>query len=156
MAQKILVRHAQSYANRLTRLAFGVGGAELTEQGHEQSKILGATFDARSIDKKQYVAVSELVRAQQTAASAGFIAQTVRPVLNELQTEQSPLEVTRNAANGILPKEAYDRAEELLRNPPPETIWFTHGLVIAGMRDVLGITAPRLVPEFCEITEIEL
>lgn len=87
---------------------------------------------------------------------AGFASQIVRPVLNELQTEQTPIEVTRNAVKGILPKEAYERAELLLNVPLVEAIWFTHGLVIAGIKDVLGIADSRLVPEFCEITEIKV
>lgn len=66
--KKMLVRHGQSGANRLTRIAFGAAGADLTERGIEQSSELGKVFDERGVDKTQTVAVSELVRTQQTAS----------------------------------------------------------------------------------------
>lgn len=154
--KKLLIRHAQSEANRLTRVAFGVEGANLTGRGQEQAVRLGVNLEEQGYDKTQIVATSKLVRTQQTAYGAGFNNCVIHSDLNEIQTDVHPVEMARNAIKNILPKEAYERAELLLHNAPIEEIWFSHGLVIAGIREVLGLQYHRLVPEFCEITEIHL
>ncbi len=68
MTDILLVRHAQSFANKRDFTAFGNVESPLTEQGIEQAQVLKETFRTEfGIDPDNYrnpVAVSELTRTQ--------------------------------------------------------------------------------------------
>lgn len=154
---RYVIRHAKSEANRLTRAAFGKLGASITSEGEEKAAQLKTQLIALGIDPtREHVAVSELQRTQQTAKAAGFNLLTVNELLNEVNTPNlaKTLELI---SKGQIPKEAIAAAERILKNPPSERVWVTHGLVIAALEVVLGIgQADTLIPDFCEIRELPI
>jgi broad specificity phosphatase PhoE len=74
MAEILLVRHAQSYANLRDFTAFGNIDSPLTDKGIQQAQRLGDIFseqyDIMTGQHKVPVAPSEYKRAQQTAEVA--------------------------------------------------------------------------------------
>lgn len=155
--KRLVIRHAQSEANRTTRPAFGEAGAQLTKGGINQCFNLGVVLIAMGVDRKdEAVAVSEKIRTQQTARHVGFIWTEIYPILNEVSTNIPPLDLLVQLHKGQLPFEAIARAESILDDPPEERIWITHGLVIAGLREVLGMRSEPLVPGFCEVEEMTI
>jgi broad specificity phosphatase PhoE len=150
----IIIRHGQTPANRLNRAAYGQFGAPLNKKGIEQAQDLGRQLDALGIDKSQPVAVSDMLRAQQTAQYAGFTSLVIYPILSELKLGDNRFEALKLAAEDILTPQAAIRAQEIIANPPPELFWFSHGLVIGGLRETLSIPCSRLIPAFCEQTEL--
>jgi broad specificity phosphatase PhoE len=153
----LLVRHAQTDASRLTRVAFGKYGAPLNEVGLLQVEALVKELERRGINAEaEPVAVSQLLRAKQTAEYAGFKNISVNKLLNEINTG-NPEKTLQLVAQGKLPKEAIDAATAILANPPIEKIWITHGLVIAALYVEMGQTNPqRFIPNYCEIREMHL
>ncbi len=79
------------------------------------------------------------------------------PQLNEVVHGYELTYLGQTLDAGQLPPAALATAEFLLANRPPEGIWITHGLVIAGLYEVLGLAPKRrlsrkeLIPRFCEI-----
>ena len=152
----LLIRHAKTDANRLTRAVFGKLGAPINDEGKQQAEKLHDELIKRNIDSAtEPVVVSELLRTQQTAELAGFKNITVNPLLNEVNTAD-PKQTLELVAQGELPEEAIVAAHAILANPPKQKIWVTHGLVIAAIRQVLNVSGTEdLVPKHCEIVEID-
>lgn len=153
----LVIRHAATDANRLTRAVFGVTGASLNDLGEQQAAKLGAELVAAGVDVANTpVAVSELQRTEQTARLAGFKDIVVDPRLNEVNTAD-PQQTLDLVARGKLPPEAITAAKAIIAHPPKERVWVTHGLVIAALQCVLDQSdIENLVPKNCEIREIEL
>lgn len=154
----LVIRHGLSAANDRNNPAFGSPDAELLPKGLAQAAGLGALMVANGVDACEAVAVSELRRTQQTAHIAGFTNQTVYEQLNEADHKVGEMsDLRRMLDNGQLPRAALFHARSLLENPPPEDIWFTHGLVIAGLCHVLDVYQDRrLIPKFCEVRNINV
>ena len=156
----LVIRHALSRANdHKDSLAFGRAEAGLMEKGVHQAvhlgKVLGGLY--RINIESQTVAVSEMYRTQQTARVAGFKCIQINPKLNEVASGISKTEIRKYLDNKIVPKPALKAAENILKTPPPEDVWFAHGLVIAGLSHILGIAeGRRFIPEFCEIRDMEI
>lgn len=152
----LVIRHGQTDANRLNRIAFGKEGAPINDLGVVYAKELGKKLAILGIDiSNEFVAVSELLRTKQTAEVAGFINLKINPMLNEINTDdpQRTLELVSQAK---LPAQAIIAAKAILANPPEEKIWVTHGLVIAALLVELGISErDKFIPDYCEIREIE-
>ena len=152
-----LIRHGKTDANRMARAAYGKQGAPLNDEGNQQARalrkrLLGYGFDLNTVP----VAVSELLRAQQTAELAGLKNITVNSLLNEVNTPD-PQKTTEQLKQGIIAEEATQAAKSLLLNPPKATIWVTHGQLIAAVLQELKQNDPhKFMPDFCEIREIEL
>lgn len=128
------------------------------EQGWEMARELGTTLRlGYGVAPDTPVAVSELKRTQQTARGAGFDKLSVYPALNEV-AHGVPLPGLREMLDRQqLPEVALETAEAILADPPAETIWITHGLVIAGLCRVLGDERyERFIPRFCEIRQLSL
>lgn len=153
----LLICHAQTDANRVTRQAFGKQGAPLNDVGIQQATLLRQQVLAYHLEPtNEPVAVSGLLRTKQTAEIAGFTQIIVNSVLNEINTPD-PQKTSMLIRRGILPEEATAAARKVLANPPKEMIWITHGLLIAAILVELKLAAPRkLIPGFCEIREIRL
>ncbi len=151
----LIIRHAKTDANRLTRAVFGKSGAPINDEGKQQAAGLRHELTRLNIDiETEPVAVSELLRTKQTAELAGFKNITVNPLLNEVNTAD-PKHTLELVAQGKLPEETIVAAKAILANPPKQKIWVTHGLVMAGILQVLGLTDPyNLIPKHCEIIEI--
>lgn len=155
--QRLIIRHGQTNANRLTRAAFGKSGAPLNATGIAQVADLIKELKKFDVDLSlESVAVSELLRAKQTAELAGFLSIQVSSLLNEVYS-LDPRNTNELIANKIIPEEAKKAAKDLLLNPPKEKIWITHGLLITAVQCELGIIDPKnFLPNFCEIRLIEL
>lgn len=151
-----VVRHGQTDANRMTRMAFGAEGAPINKTGKMQAQLLGLALREQGINPTaDLVAVSELLRTRQTAEHAGFKRIVVNSLLNEINTSE-PEKTLQLVAQARVPRKAIKAAEALLAQPPLERIWITHGLVIAALEVLLDISdKDSFVPDFCEIRILE-
>lgn len=155
----LVVRHALSEANNQESLAFGTKTAHLMPAGVDRAKELGDELrNTFGIDTKtEPVAVSELLRTQQTAKVAGFRVRMIYSALNEVETGLEYPELREYLMAKRLPPKALEAAQRVLENPPLETIWVAHGLVIAGLTELLGVAdGQRFIPKFCEIRELPI
>jgi broad specificity phosphatase PhoE len=155
----LVARHAFSEANNKQSLAFGQVEARLTPEGRAQAKNLGQCFtricgiDLTAIP----VAVSELLRSEETAIEAGFRVRITNPLLNEVASGLREEEYKHAKETRTLPEAAREAAVRLLESPPAESVWIAHGLLIAGLCDVLQVAQDRsFIPKFCEIRELPL
>ena len=151
----LVIRHGQTDANRLNRAAFGAKGAPLNDLGINQAKLLHDKLISFGINPAtQAIAVSELARTHQTAEVAGFKHIFVNNILNEINTSNPELTLQMVARHEV-PKQAIKAAKAIIKNPPKEQIWITHGLVVIALQYVLGVTnKDRFEPGYCEIREI--
>jgi len=131
--------------------------APLIESGIGQARKLGGRLvEEYGFDVHQPVAVSEYMRTQQTASDAGFMEATPYPILNEVQSV-ALLDVRRYIESGELPAKVIKKAEAILSSPPEESIWFSHGFVIEGLRVALGLpSADRPISDYCGINKFEI
>ena len=153
-----VVRHAQSEGHRHNRAEFGKEGGALLDVGIAEAKALKHKFLDLGIETKiEPVAISELKRTYQTAMYAGFTNITKYPSLNEVDSPLDPELIENMIKRKELPEDALIRARAILANPPPENIWVTHGLIIAGMAKELGIPPDQLfIPAMGSISTIEI
>jgi hypothetical protein len=161
---RLVIRHGLSQANNRENFAtpaFGHPDAGLMEQGVIDSvhlqQILAVDY---SIDPSSTIAaVSELRRTWETANLAGFHSLRPYQSLNEVSGGLTYDEIAQIRETKKLPAFVLQAAEVTLNNPPEEEVWFTHGLLIAGMCKVLGVyqePVRRAWPRFCEIRELPL
>ena len=105
-------------------------------------------------------AVSQLLRTRQTAEEAGFLPGRTADYacLNEVKHGMNGADLRRLLDSGGIPDAAMRAAAEILKRPPKEGIWVSHGLVIAGLCKTLGIDQnyERLVPRFCEVRKLPI
>ncbi|MBP9738601.1 histidine phosphatase family protein [Candidatus Saccharibacteria bacterium] len=155
----LVIRHGLSEANNKESLAFGSTEAPLMDLGKDQAKRLAETLaDVYTIDcSTQEAAVSELWRTWETAFYAGFTDIHTNPLLNEATLDLSPQELHYALENKQVPWTAIRSAEAILDTPPQQGVWITHGLVIAGLCEVLGIAKDkRFIPKFCEVRNLTI
>lgn len=159
-----VVRHGLSEANNRNNFgtpAFGNKSAPLMFEGRMAAARLKPLFKyTYNINPSTTpVATSELIRTQETALRAGFSALNTYATLNEVERGLTLDDKRAVRERGVIPHEALDAAEELLDNRPEENIWFTHGLLIAGLCKHLNIYQDpkyRIIPHFCEIRQLPL
>ena len=155
--KRYVIRHGHTGVKRAKRGEFGVEGPPLSELGRQQAAALKQKLTELGIDPNtEPVAVSELIRTHQTADLAGFKNLIVKPVLNEVQTglpheEFIKLFMAEKVAPAVL-----RRAQQVLDNPPAERVWVMHGLLIIGLRELLGVKAQPFDPEFCSILQLNI
>ena len=158
----LVIRHGLSEANNRNNvgtLAFASKEAPLMSEGREQARclreVLRAEHAITTIEAN--VATSELLRTQQTAEEAGFRDISIYPVLNEVAHGIVLPGLRDMLDQKLLPPVALEAAQAILENPPAESIWITHGLVIASLCHVLGVsTGERFIPRFCEVRELPI
>jgi phosphohistidine phosphatase SixA len=160
-----VVRHAISEANNrenIGTLAFGSPDAPLMDPlGKDQARQVGRDFiEQHGIHPGRFgtVAVSTMRRTDQTAELAGFSRRKSYRQLDEV-AHGLPGDVLKEMLKRKeVPGIALKVARELLYNAPPEQVWFTHGLIIAGLTQALGqrrrFDHPR--PAFGEIREFTI
>ncbi len=154
----IIIRHAKAIGGRHDRHLFPKEGAPLSDEGRVAALKLKTVLEQLGIDtEKEPVAISQLIRTKQTAQIAGFKKMNEYGILNEVNTGLSPEELNKVIANKDVPKIAKKAAMNLLKNPPKENIWVTHGMLIAALAEELGIIKKVLyIPELASATEIEI
>ena len=160
--RKLAIRHSLSQANNRENLgtpAFASANAPLMDGGRIIASVLGITLhDTYHIDTTvALAATSTMLRTSETALCAGFDPShlVAYPILDEVPKMREFAELRAMLDAGIVPPEAIEAAYRVLENPPQEEIWFTHGLVIAGLCKVLGVYQDaRTVPKFCEVREL--
>jgi phosphohistidine phosphatase SixA len=156
----LVIRHGLSEANNRHNagsLAFASGEAPLMALGREQAHQLGEKLAAHyGIDvASQQVATSTLRRTQETAHEAGFTAITAYASLDEVKHGMELPDLRTALYKRHLPYAALVAVETILNDPPPEQVWITHGLVIAGLCEVLNVAqGERFIPKFCEVREL--
>lgn len=160
---KLVGRHSLSEANNRLNYgtpAFGHADAPLMPEGIPIALNMGAEFEAVHgiIPAVTPVAVSKMLRAQETALEAGFVHLNKYEILNEVDTKLPHPELKDTIAKRQHTEVALKSAELILENPPEEQVWVTHGLVIASLCEVLGIAKQfeHFVPRFCEIRELPI
>lgn len=143
MAEILLIRHAQSYANKRDFTAFGNVDSPLTEKGVKQALELRTTLpEEYGITPAEYdspIAVSEYTRAQQTAQLAGFTKQHIRPAINESDVDwevESGIDVIeKHMSERWAPESTRDRAGKFIDSVSngelDYEIFFTHGMFMA-------------------------
>jgi broad specificity phosphatase PhoE len=162
---RLVIRHGLSEANNRENYgtpAFGNPNATLMDEGIVHATNTGnrLRLPLYSIDSSNtIVAVSKMRRTWETANFAGF--HTLRPyeLLNEISHGLTLDDKANIKKTGIIPEIALEAARDILKNPPEEEIWFTHGLVIASICKVRNIYQdPKysLIPAFGEIRELPL
>lgn len=157
--ERLVIRHSVSSANDKNSPAFGSPDAHLLPAGHKQAQSLEPTLanEYGVTDFNQEVAVSYLLRTQETARSAGFHELMPYALLNEITTELNRDELYYALERKVVPRAGIERAEQIIAEPPKQQIWFTHGLVIAALCEVLGVYGERtFVPKFCEIRTLSI
>lgn len=157
MRKVYIIRHAQSEGNRFNRADYGKKGGALTEAGIQEAKQLKTQMERLGIRvATEPVAVSELQRTQQTASYAGFEHLVEHAELNEVDPDLSRDELEELIARKQLPLEAIAAAQRLIKNPPQERVWVTHGLVVAALIRELDMPSDRFIPKMASVTEIVL
>lgn len=152
----LLIRHAATDANRLTRALEGKHGAPLNEAGRNQAAKLQQVLVKQGVDLSQPVAVSDFIRTQETARLAGFTNLNVNKLIDEINTSD-PKRTQEGVEQGKLPKEAIEAAQSILQNLPAERVWVTHGLVITALLMALDQSDhEHFIPAQASITEIEI
>jgi hypothetical protein len=157
------MRHGVSLANDKDNPAYGSPSAGLLPRGKQQSMAAGEilrteyNFDTTN----NWVATSRMRRSQDSAISAGCMNIVFYGVLNEATEELSLdelLQIKPALAKNQVPTCAINRAAQLLESPPEEGLWVTHGLIIIGLCEVLGVRSPewRFLPNFGEIRELPI
>lgn len=158
----LVIRHGLSQANNrdnVGNLAFAAETAPLMDQGLEQARKVGEALCKQwgLTPAETPVATSELLRTHQTAEAAGFTITKPYPQLDEVKHGMNLFELRTMLDYGQLPGVALQAAYETLQERPTETVWFTHGLRIAGLCALLGVYQDeRLIPRFCEIRELPI
>lgn len=158
-----LVRHGLSQANNRENIgtpAFGASDAELMPAGIEQARTAGRQLIGRyALLQVDHVATSTMRRAQQTAEEAGFADFTAYPELNEVPVvlDEHATQRREQWHKGEFEPHILNYARNTLENAPAEQVWFTHGLVIAGICKSLGYTDyDRPIPRFGEVREVTI
>lgn len=154
----LVIRHAISEGGRHDRHLFPKEGAPLSAQGILDAQGLHAQLVAHNVDlENEPVAISELIRTRQTAEHAGLKNLSEYAMLNEVDSGLSPEELDAIIENKQVPKKAIAAAQKLLTNPPKESIWVTHGMLIAAMARELRIPPNELfVPDMATITALQI
>jgi hypothetical protein len=158
----LVIRHGLSEANNrdnIGTLAFASKDAPLMELGREQARnlniVLSIEYGIDVIDTP--VATSELRRAQETAERAGFRKMLIYPALNEVAHGIALQGLREMLDQKQLPGVALEAARVILEEPPAQRIWVTHGLIIAGLCQMLDVAREaRFIPRFCEIRELPI
>jgi hypothetical protein len=160
---KLLCRHSLSEANNRNNYgtpAFGHADAPLMPEGRLIAQNMGDEFEAQHgiIPATTAAAVSKMLRAQETAREAGFVNLSEYAILNEVDTQLPHPELKDAIANRRHTSVALKAAELILENSPEERVWITHGLIIASLCEVLGVSSQfeHFVPRFCEIRELPI
>ncbi len=159
----LVIRHGLSEANNrdnVGTLAFAAKDAPLMDKGREQATERAARLpgDYGINPQTTAVAISNLLRTRETAEVMGFQQITPYESLNEVEHGLEGVALRTMLDAGQLPSAALGAAETILRQPPSQEVWITHGLVIAGLSRVLGINHEfeRLIPRFCEVRELPI
>lgn len=162
------MRHAHSTANETDAplgmtaedLAFANRSAKLTDKGETQC-LKAATFLPAQYGitvTSTRVAVSEYVRTYQTAELVGFHEDLIKRYsqLDEVDHGMDLAALREMLGQNQIPSIALRAAEAVLHTPPPEGLWITHGLLIAGLCIVLGTAGQyeRPVPRQCEVRQL--
>lgn len=160
-----IVRHGISEANNRENIgtpAFGDPDAPLMQLGIEQARSIPQKLLAQNalVNYGGVVATSTLRRTQQTAFEAGFEHQLPYYELDEVEPAiigMGRLAIKEMTDDGQLPEMVLREAEQTLLHPPQATLWFSHGLKIAGICKVLNQHQDKpLIPKFCEVRRLTL
>lgn len=153
-----IIRHGTSEGTRHNQASFGPGGGALTPQGVREAKALHQELQKLGIEAQTTPAASSFTkRARETARHAGFKQINTYSALNEVGGGLPPEILDAMLERKEAPPAAITAAQNLLKNPPPEKVWVTHGQLIAGIAHVLKIpTSELFIPKMGTITTIEL
>ena len=126
-------------------------GPPLTDEALATARVLGGQMRLKGIEIGT-AAVSEQLRAQQTALALGANILKVYPALNEVMlTEEEKDMLLRN----VVPSHVRERGREILANPPAERTIVSHGGTLAGLFFELGLQVERFLPVHLEVREVD-
>jgi phosphohistidine phosphatase SixA len=153
-----IIRHGASEGNRHNQASFGPEGGALHKRGIQQAEDLYDQLQGVGIEvHSEPIASSYMKRAYETAMFAGFEKINKYSSLNEVGGDLMPEVLDAMLERKEAPPSAIAAAQNLLKNPPPEKVWVTHGQLIAGIAYVLGIPSSELfMPKLGSITKLEL
>ncbi len=140
--KRIIIRHGHTGVDRDARDSFGAEGPPISKQGVADAERAGREIEKLGINlAAEPVAISTYLRTKQTAEAAGFKKLRADPSLNEIFTGIPNDQLKDMVAKRQVPEIVLQKAQAILDNPPPEKVWVTHGLVIIGLRELLGMQA---------------
>ena len=153
-----IIRHGSSEGNRHNQELFGPIGGALNEKGIQEAIKIRQELEALGIKlDTEPVATSFTRRAYETAQYAGFKIINQYELLNEIRSNLPPNILDATIEQKRAPQSAINAARKLLKNPPFEKIWITHGLLIIGIAHEIGYPPTVLYkPKMGTITEIEI
>lgn len=145
MAEILLVRHAEAYANKRNFVAHGNIDSPLTDKGKAQIpgmiQDLQDEHDIVPSTYKPYIMASEYTRAQQSAQLAGFRNIHISPLINESDVDWEIIAGTdvvgKHQAERWSPEADRERArsfiDQVSSGELSYQIYFTHGMFIAAV-----------------------
>ena len=145
MSEILLVRHAQSYANKRDFTSFGNVESPLTERGVGQAQALNEVFRVEfGIVPEEYehpVLASSYTRPQQTAQHAGFKYIDTNPLINESDVDNDTMTgndvIKKHCEERWVPVSVKERAssflDQVIEGGLDYDIYFTHGMFIAAV-----------------------
>jgi phosphohistidine phosphatase SixA len=153
-----IIRHGTTEGNRYNQASFGPEGGALTEQGIQEAQTLYGQLKGFGLDPfTEPVASSYMKRAYETAKYAGFKQINKYTSLNEVGGDLPPEVLGAMLESKEAPLSAIVSAQSILKQPPPEKVWVTHGQLIAGLAYALGIPPSVLfIPRMGSITKLNI
>jgi hypothetical protein len=159
---KLVIRHEFSDANNRDLYgtpAFGNPNASLDPRGVENAIELGKILVVQyGIDvDNEPVAVSSMLRTQETAIYAGFRNLVIYPELNEEKGGLSDEEIREALHARQSPEATIQAVRRIIESPPTEQVIIMHAYLIATLGSELGLyTNARFTPRFGEIREFPI
>lgn len=152
-----IIRHGSSEGSRHNQASFGPEGGALISKGIDEARALREELLCMGINLQvEPIASSSMRRAYETAYYAGFQRINKYSSLNEVGGDLPPEVLDAILERKEAPPSAIVAAQKLLKNPPSEKIWVTHGQLIAGIANVLDIpTSELFIPKMGTITRLE-
>ncbi|MFI5271030.1 MAG: phosphoglycerate mutase family protein [Candidatus Saccharimonadales bacterium] len=178
MSERLLIRHAQSYANKRDFTAFGNEDSPLTDKGigqaHAINGVLRAEFGIVPEEYERPVLASTYRRPQQTAEVVGFRDIHVSPIINESDVDDESMNgrdvIEKHAQEVWVPDSVRARAgdfvDKVQSGELDYEIYFSHGIFIAAVLLECDVRLIETAVEFDEnrgyvplqaaITKVEL
>jgi phosphohistidine phosphatase SixA len=159
---KLVIRHEFSDANNRELYgspAFDNPNAALDPRGVENAVKIGDTllFQYDINTATEPVAVSSMLRTQETAIYAGFKNLVIYPELNEEKGGLSDEEISEALHARRSPEATIQAVRRIIETPPAERVIIMHAYLIATLGNELGLYSDvRFTPKFGEIREFPI
>jgi broad specificity phosphatase PhoE len=162
MSERLLIRHAQAFANIRDFTAFGNEDSPLTDKGilqaHGINETLRTEFDIVPEEYDRPVLASSYKRPQQTAQVVGFKDIHVSPIINESDIDDASMNgrdvIEKHAQEVWAPDSVKARAGDFIDKVQSGEldyeIYFSHGMFIAAVLLECDVRVIEIATDFDE------